>query len=340
MSSAALAAAADAILARPAGVPHDKLMLAHAISYAVNGWPVFPLYGKTPAIGNPHPRGSVERYACKGECSLDGHGLYDATTDTSKVAEWWTGRYRNYNIGGRVPAALFVLDSDPRTAGHLDAAAKLHSEHGPLAPTLMTISGCYDGGTHRFYRHPGGKLSTDRLGPGFDIKDHGGYVVLPPSVHPETGWHYIEVDRTIAEPDSWLIDLMRPAPKPRSRHGYRPLSPLKQWNPLHRMFASSIADDYTSRTTWADVLTPHGWMCIAGTGDEDGSIWLHPTHTSSCSATVRNGCLFVYSTNTPFTPTTAGNRHGYTRFRAYAVLNHGGDLQAAARHLRSQMKAS
>jgi hypothetical protein len=41
--------------------------------------------------------------------------------------------------------------------------------------------------------------------------------------------------------------------------------------------------------------------------------------------------LFVYSTNTPFEPTEAGRPHGYTRFRAWAVLEHGGDLSAAAR---------
>jgi hypothetical protein len=45
--------------------------------------------------------------------------------------------------------------------------------------------------------------------------------------------------------------------------------------------------------------------------------------------------LFVYSPNTPFTVTTPGDPHGYTRFRAYAVLEHGGDLSAAARALRA-----
>jgi hypothetical protein len=44
----------------------------------------------------------------------------------------------------------------------------------------------------------------------------------------------------------------------------------------------------------------------------------------------------VYSQATPFEPTEAGAPHGYTRFRAYAVLNHAGDLHAAARTLRSE----
>ena len=62
--------------------------------------------------------------------------------------------------------------------------------------------------------------------------------------------------------------------------------------------------------------------------------WLHPTATSSCSATIRNGCLFVYSTNTVFDVTEPGNPHGYTKFRAFAVLDHGGNMSAAARALR------
>jgi hypothetical protein len=36
----------------------------------------------------------------------------------------------------------------------------------------------------------------------------------------------------------------------------------------------------------------------------------------------------------PLPPTEAGAPHGYSRFRAYAVLEHGGDLRAAARALR------
>lgn len=81
------------------------------------------------------------------------------------------------------------------------------------------------------------------------------------------------------------------------------------------------------------MLEPHGWTCDSGDGDEDNSVWLHPRHTSTCSATVRHGCLFVWSTSTVFVSKNE-NGKGYTKFRAYALLNHGGDMSAAARHLR------
>ena len=48
------------------------------------------------------------------------------------------------------------------------------------------------------------------------------------------------------------------------------------------------------------------------------------------SATIKHDCLFVYSPNTPFEQTSARDPHGYTVFRAWAVLEHGNDLRAAA----------
>jgi hypothetical protein len=59
----------------------------------------------------------------------------------------------------------------------------------------------------------------------------------------------------------------------------------------------------------------------------------HPDASNPKSATIRHGLLFV-SAATPL-PADRGRRpHGYSRFRAYAVLEHGGDLRAAARALR------
>jgi hypothetical protein len=79
------------------------------------------------------------------------------------------------------------------------------------------------------------------------------------------------------------------------------------------------------------VLEPQGWECLDYDPDADGARWLHPNHTSRCSATIRHGCLFVWSTNTAFAVTEPGHPRGYTKFRAYAVLNHKGDMSAAAR---------
>jgi hypothetical protein len=97
----------------------------------------------------------------------------------------------------------------------------------------------------------------------------------------------------------------------------------------------SVGDQFTVKATWSAILTPHGWHCADADPDADGARWLHPNATSTCSATIRHGCLFVYSPNTPFDPTEAGDPHGYTKFRAFAVLDHSGDLSAAAKALRT-----
>jgi hypothetical protein len=279
----------------------------YAVEYAHHGWQVFPLTGKIPAI--PKHRG--------------GNGVLDATTDPTIIDRWWGTEYPGANIGLRLPTALFVLDIDPRHDGHL-RLAELEATHGKLPVTRTVWSGRGDGGRHFYYRHPGGKLISRRLGHGLDIKTSSGYVVAPPSIHPDSGQPYRWEHRDIARPPHWLVELLREQVR------VRPVQPVGVWS---RFTGDSIADAYTASTTWNDVL-PTGWTCVRGDGDSDGSGWRHPTATSPLSATITNGCLFVYSPNTPFEVTEAGSPVGYTKFRAYAVLNHNGDLSAAARHLR------
>jgi hypothetical protein len=96
-----------------------------------------------------------------------------------------------------------------------------------------------------------------------------------------------------------------------------------------------VAERFNAQVSWAEVLGPHGWTCPDPNPDADGARWRHPAANNPKSATVRHGLLFVYSAATPFAPTEAGAPHGYSKFRAYAVLEHGGDLRAAAGALRA-----
>jgi Bifunctional DNA primase/polymerase, N-terminal len=300
-------------------------LLVAALDYARHGMQVFPGRGKIPAIRNPHPRGSRERQECKGQCGRHGHGVLDATTDAATVTTWWGGRYCGANILGRVPRNVFVLDVDPRNGG-LESLAALQDRHGPLPDTLTTISGRGDGGTHTFWRRPPGTLTTKRFDDGIDIKHRSGYVVLPPSIHPDTGEPYTRIDRLIAAPPAWLIKLIteRPYDHPRTRVS----SP-------HKAYSGSSASSFNENTSWADILVPHGWTCLEPDPDAVGATWLHPTHTSACSATIgRDHRLYVYSTNTVFDVTETGSPRGYSRFDAYALLNHGGDMRAAAQALK------
>ena len=288
---------------------------------------VFPGRGKIPAIPNPHPQGSRDRQECKGQCGRHGHGVLDATTDANQIAAWWGGRYAGANILGRVPVNVFVLDIDPRHGG-LKSLAELVAQHNALPETLTHYSGRGDGGTHTFWRRPSGTLTAKHLGDGIDIKTHSGYVVLPPSIHPDTGKPYTRIDRLIAAPPAWLIGLIIE----KTAHT---ITPQSGRSPLHRHLSGSSASSFNENTSWADMLVPHGWTCLEPDPDAVGAKWLHPRHTSSCSATIgRDHRLYVYSTSTVFDVTEAGSPRGYSRFDAYAVLNHGGDMRAAARALK------
>jgi hypothetical protein len=283
----------------------------YAVELAVRGWAVFPLRGKVPAIS-------------KGD---GGSGVLDATTDVDHVIEWWGERYKGANIGARVPEHAFVLDVDPRHGGDR-SLARLIAKHGDLPDTLTVASGREDGGRHFYMRRPDAKLTSRVLGDGLDLKTHAGYCVMPPSRHPDTGRPYRWVSTApVAAPPPWLVDLITVMPPTMQEAAPR----RRFWS----RFTTSVADRYAESTTWAHILQPHGWRCLDHDGDADGARWLHPTATSAHSATIKHGCLFVYSPNTPLEETTPGDPHGYTKFRAHAVLDHGGDLSAAARELKA-----
>ena len=77
------------------------------------------------------------------------------------------------------------------------------------------------------------------------------------------------------------------------------------------------------------VLEKHGWQRVRGGENE---YWRRPDKDSGWSATLKNGVLYVFSSNAaPFEPATA-----YSAFGVYAMLEHGGDFGAAAGALRRE----
>lgn len=136
------------------------------MAYARRGWWVFPLL---PRRKEP----------------LTAQGLNDATNDPIVVGAWWT-EWPESNIGLNVHlSGLVVVDLDPKRGG-LETWEKLCGECG-LTPYGTDRSRTGSGGMHLLYRAPAGQTirnSADKLGPGVDVRGRGGYIVLPPSVHP------------------------------------------------------------------------------------------------------------------------------------------------------------
>lgn len=80
--------------------------------------------------------------------------------------------------------------------------------------TLSSVTGT--GGVHKFFRFTDIKNSTKTVHPQIDIKSEGGYVILPPSVHPKTrvtyAWHELtafdesNLGDNLAEVPEWIIE--------------------------------------------------------------------------------------------------------------------------------------
>ena len=101
----------------------------------------------------------------------------------------------------------------------------------------------------------------------------------------------------------------------------------------HGIRGGRPGDEFNQRTTWADVLEPHGWHALFSRGET--TYWKRPGKADrGMSATTNHAgsdLLWVFSTSTEFE-----SERSYDKFAAYAVLNHGGDFSEAAKALAAQ----
>lgn len=147
-------------------------MVAWALRYADQSWPVFPLHSVKDG------QCSCGRAACTnnaGKHPRTANGLKDASSDPKTVEAWWR-KWPDANIG-LVPgqAGLLVVDVD----GDEGEAAAVRL--GLLAePSLSVLT---SRGRHLYFRHPGGKYGNKVLAPKLDLRADAGYVLLPPSTH-------------------------------------------------------------------------------------------------------------------------------------------------------------
>jgi hypothetical protein len=171
--------------------------LGMVLDYAKRGWHVFPL--------QPQDKIPLSR----------SRGFKDATTNPTTLKRWFGCGYP-YNIGIRtgIASGVFVFDPD----GNLGAESHraLERQYGPLPLTLISLTG---NGRHYWFRADQEIPSTgkNKVAPNIDIKAEGGYVVAPPSIHPN-GKTYRWLNHVPPAPaPAWLIKLIhhartKPAP--------------------------------------------------------------------------------------------------------------------------------
>lgn len=293
---------------------------------------------------NPHPPredGSKAPLAAGGEW----RSFQERLATAAEVERWYAnGRTGLGLICGRVSGGLEMFEFEGRAvAAGLNDAFVAAVEAAGLMPLLDRIVSGYmeatpSGGLHLLYRCPEPrteKLARDegRL-PLIETKGEGGYTIVAPTrgrVHPNGGeWRLLQGDfSTIAavsaEERAELHRIARlfdrtPAPPV---HDDAPLAPGGQ----------RPGDDFNQRASWAEILEPHGWARVYARREGAGTVtaWRRPGKTAGVSATTNHSAsdlLYVFSSSTIFEPD-----RGYSKFSAYAVLNHAGDMAAAARAL-------
>lgn len=135
-----------------------------------------------------------------------------ATTEENMLVGWWdTNPAANIGIACGRKSGIVVLDVDADHEGY-ESLESLLLQYGKLPDTPISKTG--SGGEHVFFKHPGIEIrnSAGKLGRGLDIRGDGGYVVAPPSRHPNGNyyeWIFKPSQYPLADMPEWMIELLK-----------------------------------------------------------------------------------------------------------------------------------
>lgn len=168
-----------------------------------------------------------------------------------------------------------------------------------------------------------GGFSITWPSPGRSGHPEGRTYLLAPGSHPSNTPTFTgeEIDQL-----HWLFSQLDDMPAAPAAPATQPISlptgTLTSW------------DDYQTRTTWAELLTPHGWTFMHH-GQRNGhtnDTWCrpgkNPSDGPSATTAGEDGPMYVFSSST-----TLPTEEGLSKFYVYAHYEHNGDMQAAARAL-------
>ncbi|MFC5744796.1 phage/plasmid primase, P4 family [Actinomadura rugatobispora] len=175
-----------------------------------------------------------------------------------------------------------------------------------------------------------------------ETRGEGGFVIVAPSgghTHPSgQPWVLLvggpatiatitEEERDTLHALATLLDTL-PAPEPPAAPQRSPTGPRDADEDRLRP-----GDDFNAKATWSEILEPHGWRRTRSYGDATG--WCRPgksgPHVSATTGRSGTDNLYVFSSSTIF-----DTEEPYSKFAAYALLEHAGDYAAAARALAAQ----
>lgn len=266
----------------------------------------------------------------------------------AELVQWFHDETRGMAaIGGTVSGCLEILDFDAP-----DLFEPWCITVDELCPGLierLPLSQTPSNGRHIFYRcqeiEANLKLAQ-RLGLDgwpetlIETRGEGGYAIIPPS---PSACHPLRQPYVLLQGDLARIPAITPTERQcllnaaRTFNAYVPPERVvvgRRSTASWQIDGNRPGDLFNRHATWTDILEPHGWLPIGQRGDL--TLWKRPgKHERGCSATTNyaaSDLLYVFTSNGhPFEAQVA-----YTKFAAYALLEHGGDFHAAARVLARQ----
>lgn len=256
----------------------DPDIVRSAIALAFCGMFVFPVRDKVP---------------------LTEHGFHDAISaaaveDADVIRELFHGIAAT-GIGvdcGR--SGLLVVDIDGPTAEH--QWRSLEGANGEITTIAVKTSR----GRHLWLRSrdPRARNTTSKLGGGIDTRGAGGYVLVPPSLHP-SGHRYswrVTIGVGLAPAPEWLLELLAPPPPPLGER--RSLSPGERLTAYGRVALEGLIDELLAAGEGTRNDTLLAVSSRAGRLEAAGEIDAHLAKTALVEAAMQTGLQFVEAETT------------------------------------------
>lgn len=229
----------------------ENSCLDAAIKYATKyGWAVFPIRPETKRPYTPH-------------------GCKDAKKDVGAIRAWWK-RFPDAAVGVATGSAsqLIVIDEDIDDDKGVDGYHSVtiwEKENGELPETVRAITG--RGGSHLYYHYTGSDIGN-RAGilEGVDVRGEGGYVIAPPSLHPNGSnyeWEYDPEDIAIAEVDDTVRTFLKTGKESNGERFKMParIESGQRNDTLYRMACSLQAQGLPDSAIWSSLEETNKTAC-------------------------------------------------------------------------------
>lgn len=282
------------------------------------GISIVPIHPHDPERGDKRPAISWKKLQTQRLASND-------------IDTWFTtGEYGIGVIMGHISGGLMMIELEGKAANTLTDLITLANDSG-LADLWHRMFGWWEttptGGYHWYIyvpdnEHGNRKLARDADGRVLaETRENGGYSVVAPLDgehfhHTGQGaWSLLQGGPTTA--GTFTLDELEDLLTVFRTLDQTP-TPQPTQTPVVRDLHAGVTpgDDYETQTSWADILTPHGWAPVFTRGTE--TFWRRPGKKTGISASTGHATdrdrLYVWSTSTAFEAETP-----YTKFGAYCV---------------------